>query len=377
MKFLALFNFCCVLVLSLSVASWAQSTKPDFTGDWYKIEYLSTPPLKVVNVKSVNGKYHVRMYNKDWALVRTGNRLFSSKFATAAEIQQQVQNSDMSRMPMQMAAQAAKQHAFKFYLSLELGKDGQSFSEIFRFTGQSYIYNGKLVKFYDLNPVFTLIWKRKPPLSASYDWAKYVRNNKGIVDFPFREMYKAEIAATGRSHNTLASQSQEKIGSLIWLAGNYKQGHQYFAVNSLGRSKISPKGVMDILKTEIEKIFPDEARGLNGSVIMSGRRFELQVNNLLINNRFEKAVVQAKNIGDFDFTFETVIGQHPLRGDATFGVFKDSNGELFLFHQGVGPSDEGWFRTWLNYTVPSTLWRRMADNLKLRISQPASSATTN
>ena len=351
----------CAQVLACASVTSAQSAKPSFTGEWYKIEYLSQPPIQVANIKQVNGRYHVRMYNRDWVLTRNGNVLSASKFATPAEIQQNVQNlGGMTRVPLAMANAAARQHAFKFYLGLALGRNGQYFMETYRFTGQSYMYNGRLVRFYDMNPVFTRPWNRKPPLSAWYDLASYVKSNRGIVDFPFRELYKAEI------------KKQSNTFSLLWYSGDYRQGHEYLAINSLGRHRMSPQAAMEILKANIEAVFPDQARGSHGSTVTLGNEFQLGVKNPL--GAVFPAFVSVKAMDDLSYTFETVPGKHPLRGTATFGIFKDGTGEMFLFQQGKGVMDEAKFRVFLNYMAPPEMWKEMAENLKSHLASPKQGA---
>ena len=53
----------------------------------------------------------------------------------------------------------------------------------------------------------------------------------------------------------------------------------------------------------------------------------------------------------------------PTRGSVTFGIFKDSCGELWLFQQGRGPADEGEMWAMFNYATAQDLWESMADNL--------------
>ena len=43
----------------------------------------------------------------------------------------------------------------------------------------------------------------------------------------------------------------------------------------------------------------------------------------------------------------------PTRGSVTFGIFKDSCGELWLFQQGRGPADKGEVRAMFNYATAS------------------------
>jgi hypothetical protein len=147
----------------------------------------------------------------------------------------------------------------------------------------------------------------------------------------------------------------------LWYEGPASGGHTYLALNSLGKSSMSPQDVMNILQQNIQTIFPYGARGLNGSSVAVGRKFIVTLDLVAGQSGFSNVLcTQANNVS---FTFATIPGQHILRGYITFGVLKDNCGELWLYQQGRDPADEGERRALFNYLTARDLWQQMADNL--------------
>lgn len=150
--------------------------------------------------------------------------------------------------------------------------------------------------------------------------------------------------------------------SNLWFEGSPAGGHHYLELNSLGTSLLSAQDVISILKQHIEQIFPAGARGLDGHTVEKGRHFVVTF-DLVLGMQGYSNVICTSSL-PYQFTFETSPGQHILRGDITFGVFKDSCGELWLFQQGKGTANEGEGRARFNYLTARPLWERMAENLR-------------
>jgi hypothetical protein len=148
----------------------------------------------------------------------------------------------------------------------------------------------------------------------------------------------------------------------FWFQGPIHGGHKYLAINSLGKSSLSAQTVANYLERHIEEIFPFEAKGIDGPTVAVGNRFTVTLE--LVFGEPGYSNVKCTYANDFQFTFETVPGEHILRGQITFGVLKDGCGELWLYQQGEGPPDEGAARALFNYVTARGLWEKMADNLK-------------
>ena len=176
-----------------------------------------------------------------------------------------------------------------------------------------------------------------PVLSADYDLSKEV--GAGTINRCFRDAHGDE------DH--------------FWFQGPATGGHTYLAINSIGRTGVSAKQAMTILKKNIQAMFPLGAKGLDGPNIEKGHRFTVTRSQPLPSN-----VIVPINPTDYQFVFQTIPHQHILQGTVTFGIFQDKCGELWLFQQGRGPAGELAAQALLNYPTARGLWIGMADNLK-------------
>lgn len=143
----------------------------------------------------------------------------------------------------------------------------------------------------------------------------------------------------------------------FWVRGGPTGGHKYLAINSLGKFPLGASEAMIILKRSIASVFPYVAKPLDGPAVRVNHRFT-------VTARLPGAadVVCTRATAD-QFVFQTLPKPPGLRGSVTFGIFKDSCGELWLFQQGRGPADEGEARSLFNYEAAQDLWEIMADNL--------------
>ncbi len=175
----------------------------------------------------------------------------------------------------------------------------------------------------------------QPSIGADHDFAGDVVG--GSLDRCFRDTY-------GNYDN-------------FWVRGGSVGGHKYLAINSLGKPSLEAAEAMTILKNNIVSIFPYGAEALDGPTVKVNNRFTVTARLPGPSN------VICTSAGADRFVFQTIPGQHLLRGTVTFGIFKDSCGELWLFQQGRGPADEGEVRAVFNYATAQDLWESMADNL--------------
>jgi hypothetical protein len=375
---------------------FVQTRNTDIVGEWYQTRISEDVDSKGSFLKNKlyltkifrrnDGLYNVQMKGKNWLLQRQGNAFIGRRLATAVEIQEKanILTAPGGRIPFSMAQAAEKQKAIWFTLTIQMQNNGKQFYDNVRLEGKPYNYQGKRVVYVDVTPIVSIPWKRKPLLSSTYDWVKYIDNHNGYVDFSFRELYREEI-------------NKNRFG-LLYLSDGNENGHSYLAINSLGKSRLLPEIATDILKKNVETVFPCGAQGQDGkSTVKENVNFILMSNcTNKINEKMGEFLSYLKKISSDDFKnmineFENVFdkfkgikmlvntisdnklhftfkveetSQHPLKGTAIHGIFKDDNGELFLFQQGRGTPTENNSTIGLSIGVAPVFWISMAHNLK-------------
>lgn len=170
--------------------------------------------------------------------------------------------------------------------------------------------------------------------------ARVVEQNKGRLPFSIRE----ELNVEGN----------------LWVTNDAGKGwetlkageHHYLAINYLGKSFLDPATIMSAIKHDPNRVFPFfDAVGKNGQTIKIGNEFSLEI-------AISTNPVSVTDVGEYFFTFST-FPEHTLKGSATHGIFKDSKGELWMFQEGIGPS-ECLCKRLLNYFAANLMWKVMA-----------------
>ena len=150
----------------------------------------------------------------------------------------------------------------------------------------------------------------------------------------------------------------------FWVRGGPAGGHPYLAINSLGKVPLGAAEAMTILKKSIASVFPYGAIPLDGPAFKVNHRFTVAARSP------ESADMICTRATADQFVFQTLPGRAGLRGSITFGIFKDTCGELWLFQQGRGPAGEGGARSLFDDETARDLWEIMADNLAAELRRP-------
>lgn len=183
-----------------------------------------------------------------------------------------------------------------------------------------------------------------PTLAADFDFAAYVKQHQGNVPFVFRREYGGSFWQSDDGPRALTT------------------GHKYLSINPIGKSTLTAEAAARLLKANIEQVFPGNAKGVGGSDVVQGRVFAVKINDL--TRYVVKPKVTVTRVTPYDFTFQTVPGTHPLKGTAIHGIFRDAIGELWMYQQGRGVTNEATALPLINYIFAKDMWIQMAGSFQ-------------
>jgi hypothetical protein len=142
------------------------------------------------------------------------------------------------------------------------------------------------------------------------------------------------------------------------------RGHHYLNFTSLGRTALSPELIMGLITEDLGSVFPYFTPvGEYGQRVRVENKFLLT----LPGRHSTGHPVEVISTTPYTFTLQTLPG-HPLQGTVTHGVFKDSTGEAWLFHEGIGVPGEATIQQQFNNRVARDIWPAMARRLMQRMS---------
>ncbi len=151
-----------------------------------------------------------------------------------------------------------------------------------------------------------------------------------------------------------------------YFQGTYgPEGHHYWSFSSLGRSRLNPAQIVELIRTNLDQVFP--------LMVVEGEQGQrVALNNILhlrgLEGVFGDITVQVTKTTPYFFT--VTARDHILQGSATHGVFRDKTGELWLFHEGVGVPGELHVKQKANAWIASYMWPQMGQKVRQLFVEP-------
>lgn len=357
-----------LIQIALPTSSPAQSANLDIAGTWYNYSYANGK-TEIVTVQRQGSRLIARSDEHSYVLQRTVKGYVGAVYATASEIQKNV-GIGSTPISYAMASSAAAQKSMWFKLEIEATPDRTgsinyvSLTE--DFSGRSFVHNGTRVNYIAMGIQVTLTWSRKPDITPGFDFAKYIGDRKGSVDFAMKDLFSNEL----RPGN-------------IYRVGIGSSGHNYVAINLVAKG-IRRVPAFNLLKEKVSDIFPLGV--MDGDGRSSPRPLAKGVEYMLTADRLRAILTQVGTgplgsaiaallpfvdnnkvrvtaITDYDITFEAIPGEHVLRGTATHGLFEDAAGDLYMYQQGRGIEAENPLRAGANILGADPLWMLFAHRL--------------